>query len=210
MKDKRIILILTCILINCMSHYAFSQSTSKMHLFHSGLLSEVYISKTLYTCKESNHLYIKFRIVNRSEKKIGVDLSDYWEVIFPNQWIIHPIERQIEAVEYQEEPPSFELRKERMKRYLFNNKIPVIEPGEYLEYYRDYDSGKAKNIDLRKGEVLNISFDGVLFITDGEYFELVQCFDESKVYRNMYLMHPLKWDKVPADALIIRQEDESQ
>ena len=58
-------------------------------LIYKGRVVEVWVSKAIFHSPTNNNFFMRFTIQNTSNKTVGIDLSNYWKVIYPNQWGIH-------------------------------------------------------------------------------------------------------------------------
>ena len=58
-------------------------------LFHEGKLATIHIDEALFEADWSDHFFARLTIINTAKEAIGVDLSDYWMVIYPNQWGVY-------------------------------------------------------------------------------------------------------------------------
>ena len=81
--------IFTFILIPFLFLSAKNLQTSSEQLVYKGTFVEIYVEKAIYHSSANQNFLMKFIIKNISDKTIGVDLSDYWKVIYPNQWGIY-------------------------------------------------------------------------------------------------------------------------
>lgn len=57
-------------------------------IIYSDTLVSISAEKVLYEREMSNNFYIKFKIENKTTKTIGVDLTNFYQVIHPWQYCI--------------------------------------------------------------------------------------------------------------------------
>ena len=190
--------------------FSFAQNNADdFQILYFGQMAAITVEKTLYESDSSDHFFIHYRIHNNTHKNIGVNLNQYHHTFYPNQWgiVIAPKrdvidERRIIPEEFND---SIALAMEML--YL-KKQLTIIKPGEFLDYYRDFNNGHKKDVHFKKEEYMYISMDGQLFFTDGEYnfeiahFEHLQHSHPS----DLFLAYPIVWQKIPPNSIIFHED----
>jgi hypothetical protein len=186
---------------------AKSQENKDLHLLGSSEMVEIYVHKKLYE-QDKHHYLMAFTIVNKHSKPVGTSFTNgYWEMFYPNHWIVHDKSNDEFTIEKQNEKlPLDQGRKENLIWDFKTGKMNIINPGDSLTYYR-FVYEKKKYFHIRRGEVISIGIDGQMFFTDGEKCEEINCYEEEKVNRIIDLEYPLVIVPVSSDALIIYKEE---
>jgi len=216
MSKKKIIVVLLTTVIAVMLVFYHSSSrnispiqneiTGKHLVFYSGNMIEITVDSVLYETPKSKNFFVKFLIRNKTHKTIGVDLSDYWKLIYPNQWGVYDTDHRMVIDEIQVIPDTLDQKKkDKMEKSFKANELNNILTGKTITYYREFNAGGKKDITIKQGQYLIISLDGVLHITDGEYFESVFCNGKSNVNRELVIKHPLKWENIPENSLVFQE-----
>lgn len=143
--------------------------------------------------------------MNISNKTVGLDLTDYWKVIYPNQWGFykHPY---IEVVDELQIIPDKTIKKDEIVKKFNSNSLTMIKPLETLEYYRDWN-GNGEKVELKnKEEYLIISVDGQLLVTDGEQLEHLTLNEADEKKRVIVLNYPINHKTIPEKSLNIKNK----
>lgn len=180
--------------------------TGRRHVFYSGNMVDITIDSVLYETPKSKNFFVKFFIRNKTPKTVGVDLSDYWKLIYPNQWGVYDTNYRMVIDESQIIPDSLDQKKkDKMKTFFNAGEMNNILTGKTITYYREFNAGGKKDITIKQGKYLIISLDGVLHMTDGENFESVFCNGKSNVNRELVIRYPLKWQQIPENSLVFQE-----
>lgn len=201
-----IVIILLC------NIFVFSQKQTKnkpkhnRHLFYDGTLVNIYIDKTLYMSKEESFL-IKITIENKTKADLAVDLSNYWKVIYPNQFGKLSTPERTEINERNILPDTLnQKKKDLLIKQFSSNELKRIPSGGKIEYYRNFNGGKKEQVLINKGEYLYISVDGQLFITDGkDKFEHIFVLNNKLVHADLILEYPINWGNISNKDAIIKK-----
>ncbi|RMG75933.1 MAG: hypothetical protein D6707_12825 [Bacteroidetes bacterium] len=193
---------ITCFLVS-----KAQNNKNDLHLLGSSEMVEIYVHKTLYE-QDKHHYLMGFTIVNKHDKPVGTSFTNgYWEMFFPNHWIVHDKSNDEFALEKQNEKlPLDRGRKENLLWDFKTKKMTIINPGDSLTYYR-FVYEKKKYFHIRRGEVISIGIDGQMFFTDGEKCEEINCYEEEKVNRIIDLEYPLTVLPIPPNAFVIYKEE---
>ena len=183
-----------------------NEITGKRHVFYSGKMIDITIDSVLYETPKSKNFFVKFFIRNKTLKTVGVDLSDYWKLIYPNQWGVYDTTYRMVIDEIQIIPDTLDSKKkDKMKKFFRAGEMNNILTGKTITYYREFNAGGKKDITIKQGQYLIISLDGVLHMTDGENFESVFCNGKSDVNRELVIKYPLKWAQIPENSLVFQE-----
>lgn len=174
-------------------------------LIYKGQLVELYIEKAIFHCSTNSNFLLKFTIKNISNKTVGVDLTDYWKVIYPNQWGIYKKPYREVIDETTIIPDTIINRTELLKK--FNNSLlTMIKPNATLDYYRDWN-GSGEKIELKNAEeYLIISVDGLLLFTNGNDFESITLLNADERNRIVVFGYPINNKAIPEKSLIINKK----
>ena len=172
------------------------------NLILKGHFVDIFVDKVIYHSKITNNFLLKIIIKNTSEKTIGIDLSDYWKVLYPNQWGIYNKSYRDEINEIRITPDDNIDKKEVLFKYINGKGLRFIKQGESIEYYREWNgSGEKINL-IDANKYLIISIDGQLLTTDGKDVENVVCKDIIEVV----FSYPIKEKIIDNRSLIIQRQ----
>ena len=179
-----------------------AQTTSKQ-LICKGELVNIYVEKAIFHSPKNNNFLIKVEIKNISNKTIGVDLTDYWKIIYPNQWGISKKPYR-EVIDEGRMIPDTVIDKTDLINKYNNQTLTFIKPNETIAYYRDWN-GSGEKIELTdKKSFLIITIDGQLLLTNGEAVEQIIIGDNEKD-RAIVFNYPIVNKTISANALIINK-----
>ncbi len=179
--------------------------TTSEHLIYKGQLVEVYAEKTIFHSITNNNFLLKFTLKNISNKTIGLDLTNYWKVIYPNQWGFYK-KPYIEVINEIQIIPDKSIDTTKIFKKFKEDSLTMIKPNETLEYYRDWN-GSGENVELKnREEYLIISIDGQLLFTDGVQLEHLTLNEADEAKRVVVLNYPVNHKTVPEKSLIIKQK----
>jgi hypothetical protein len=193
---------LSIILIALLCLSAKNYQTTSEQLIYKGKFVEVYVEKEIYHTPTYENFLMKYTIKNTSDKIIGVDLSDYWKVIYPNQWGIYKTPYR-EVIDERQIIPDKVFDKEALISKYKNNKLTFIKPKKTIEYYRDWNGSGEKIELINKDEYLIISVDGQLLLTDGNEVEHITLTNAKETERVVVFEYPIINKSVPENATII-------
>lgn len=177
--------------------------TTSKHLIYKGRLGEVHVEKSIFLSPTKSTFFMKFTIKNISNKTVGLDLTDYWKVIYLNQWGFYKKPYR-EVIDECQIIPDTAINKNEIIKKFKNNSLTIIKPSETLEYYRDWN-GSGEKVELKnKDEYLIISVDGQLLFTDGEQFEHLTLNEVDETKRAIVLSYPINHKTIPEKSLIIK------
>jgi hypothetical protein len=178
--------------------------TPSEQLIYKGTFVEVYVEKAIYHSLKYENFLMKFSIKNTSNNIIGIDLSNYWKVIYPNQWSISTKPYR-EVIDERQLIPDKIIDKTELLNNYKNNKLIYIKPNETLDYYRDWN-GSGEKIELKnEDEYLIISVDGQLLLTDGKDLEHITLIDAKETERVIVLSFPVLNETISENKLVINK-----
>lgn len=183
--------------------------TESSLLIWNSELCTVQIENVLYEGPNPDYFYIKVEIINTSVNTIGVDLSDKWKIIYPNQWgNLYTPERFV--INEMRIPPDEldSLRAVRLVTDFEKGKLEFIEPAKSFTYYTEFNANGRAAIDETSevGDFFYLSLDGQLFLTDGNKCERISFEDDVHWFGNSVLTKPLVWDEIVNEELIIDRD----
>lgn len=199
--------LISLLLLLCSSH-VFSQTEAiSNHKLYEGSLAIVTIDRALYEIEGSDAFYFKINISNISEHPIGVEADDYWGVLYVSQWVIHKSGKTVDVLEHQYEPEQLTARVRDHIIWKFRmDKMVKLQPGETFSYYRKYDNGLKKDLEIHFGEVASFLIDGQLFVTNGKSIEDINIIDEETVDRQLDIPYPIEFFVIPKDGRILVED----
>lgn len=175
--------------------------TSSNQLIHQGQLVNVYLDKAIYHSPEKENFLLKFIIENKSDSYVGVDLTDYWQVIYPNQWGIYNKPYR-EVINEERMSPDMTINEADITNRYKNKALTFIKPNDKMAYYRDWN-GSGQQVNLTdENSFFIITIDGLLLITDGQSVEQITIGDEEDK-RAIVFKYPIIDRSIPDGALII-------
>lgn len=83
---------------------AAGASEPDWQLLASGRLAQIHAEAALYQAGDTTRCFIHVRISNTTSAPLGVDLTDDWNIVYPNQWTVSPEPRRL-LVDETEIPP---------------------------------------------------------------------------------------------------------
>lgn len=185
------------------SQLSISQD-NKEQLVVSGELANVYVEKCIYNSPKSINFFIQFRIENKTNQQIAVDLSDYWKVIYPNQWGIYPQAYRMIINERRLIPDST-LEKENYLEKFKNQDLTFIEAQETITYYRDWN-GNGEKVTLQDDtNYLILTVDGEVIVTDGNKVERLMI-GEVEEERAIIFEFPVIHRSIPEQAFLVTMQ----
>ena len=177
--------------------------TTCQHLIYKGRLVELYVEKAIFHSTTDNNFLMKFTVKNISSKNIGIDLTDYWKVVYPNQWGIYDKPYR-EVVDEEQIIPDNSINKTEIIKKYQDNSLTMIKPDETIDYYRDWN-GSGETVELKnKDEYLIISVDGQFLFTDGEQIEHLTMNETKEENRLIVLNYPISHLSIPEKSVIIK------
>lgn len=190
---------------------SFAQNDSaELQILYKGQLVSVSVEKTLYEIKKYKHFFIHYQIKNLTENNLGVYTDEYFGLFYPNQWGVIPKPARDVIDERRIVPmPLNDSIVTSLERKFINSQLTLIQPFQTLDYYRDFNSGKKKDVQLKSGEFIYISTDGQLFITNGSQIEHAH-FDDNSWSESkgcsVFLAYPIVWKKIPENSMIFHED----
>lgn len=183
------------------SMWVAGNQTNSDQLIHKGQFVDVYVEKTVFHSERKDNFLMKFKIENRSDRIVGVDLTNYWKVIYPNQWDTYEKPYR-EVVDEERMIPDTVINKADIMEKYNNKTLTFIKPNETIEYYRDWNGSGEKVKLTDKNSFFIITVDGQLLLTDGKSVEQIIIGDEEDK-RTIVVKYPIVNRDIPHEALII-------
>jgi len=162
----------------------------------------VRVPPVLYEKKGHPDFFIRVELQNQSSHDIGVDLSEKWMVVYPNQWggsdlnhrtIIRersPFQKKLDA----------QLRARLMDAFR-SKRLTMLPPGKSVYYYTNFNASGRKEIEAAEGKFILISIKGQLCFTDG-----ADVWDDQPGFdRDLVIQKPVTWATVPENAMVIER-----
>ncbi len=146
-----------------------------------GDLAIVEMELKLYRLEGKDEFFLCFRVFNTSDKVIGVDLRNYWNVIYPNKWGIRQNEHDLDEKRLLFEEPTAQEKAELIKQF-DSGYLVIIQPRETEKYFRDFNGAGFSELEKTKtrGDFVKILLDGQLRVTDGKKVEALHFADQIK------------------------------
>ncbi len=185
--------------------YTLHNVDSSLHIISPVGMITVCTEKAIYHSETYENFLMKFLIVNESDKTVGVDLSNYWNVIYPNQWGIYPNPFREVINEQRLVPDTVNYKTDLIKKFK-EKSLTMIEPHDTVAYYREWNGSGEKINKLTKNEYLIIMVDGQLTATDGAQTQQIILFLTAEHLRAVVFNYPVIVKNVPNKAIIIKNE----
>jgi hypothetical protein len=171
-----------------------------------GKMATVSVAKALFEQKDGKYSLAGFRVTNKTDQTIAVDLRSRNNCVWINQWsAIDTAEREI-IDERRLVRPAFTKEDQAALASDFRTGTLVrIPAGKSVDYYcpfigEDKDSNRAAVERLMTKYVI-LSMDGELRLSDGEQSECLRCGEPGKA--DVSIARPVPWVKVPSGAWIV-------
>ena len=160
----------------------------------------VRIETVLYEKTGHPNFFIHVELRNQTPYDIGVDLSDKWMVLYPNQWGGSDLDYRTVVNERAVVPKELDTQlRARLIEAFKSTRLTVLAPGKSFDYYTNFNAGGRKDIQAAKGKFILISIKGQLFFTDGS-----EVWDKQPS-RDLAIEKPVTWKAVPANAIVIER-----
>ncbi len=196
-----------------------SGATAQMPSWHVIAESElvgVSVERALYEIPDSDEFFVKVQITNRINREIGVELHDYNNVIAPNQWGVHSMDRRVVIDESRIEAARITSKlKGQMITAFKEDQLTFIRPKQSVTYFRSFNGSKSAGRAAIKrhgkdsaGHFLILSIDGQLIFTDGETVNEVNCEWNDKLgphETDVVIKFPITWKPIPKMSLVIER-----
>ncbi|HEY3321236.1 MAG TPA: hypothetical protein VGP72_12270 [Planctomycetota bacterium] len=192
---------------------AVQPDEAQWHQIARGTLSTVHVDRTLFKRDGSTDFLIHVRVTNLTEKPLGVDLRDFWGVIYPNQFGFKQEKaRGVIDERHMIHKPLTDEQKASLVEDFKAGKLASIPAHGSAAYFRRFNrDGSLEMAEKNEGKYLFISLDGVQVLTDGVAVEQISCAWESNdthakngTNTELFISTPVKWERVPTDGRIIR------
>jgi hypothetical protein len=158
------------------------------------------IETVLYEKKDHPNFFIHVELQNQTPYDIGVDLSDKWMVLYPNQWGGSDLNYRTVINERSLVPKESDAQlRARLIEAFTSKRLTVIPPGKSVDYYTNFNAGGRKDIQASEGKFILISIKGQLWFTDGS-----EVWDE-RPNLDLAIEKPATWGTVPQNAFVIER-----
>jgi len=160
----------------------------------------VRIETVLYEKKDHPNFFIHVEVWNQTPYEIGIDLSDKWMVLYPNQWGGSDLDYRTVINEKAMVPKRLDTQlRARLIEAFKSKQLTVLPPGKRIDYYSNFNASGRKALQAAKGKFILISIKGQLVFTDGRDVWDVQ------PSRDLAIMKPVTWKTIPENAIVIEQ-----
>jgi hypothetical protein len=176
-----------------------------------GELATVLVERRLYERSGEEHLLIHVRVENLTARLLGVELRDYWTVVYPNQWgaLAGPTRTVID----ERRMPARALHGRgctSLHQALADGALAVASARGSVEYYREFNASGRADVDAQASErYVYVSLAGQSLLTDGERCEnlTLDWGNEGGIAdSDLLLQAPIAWGTVPADGVVVAPE----
>jgi hypothetical protein len=189
----------------------YPRGENRWHQVFQGRLARVEVERTLYERRKEEDCFIAVRVTNLTNRPIGVDLRNFWDVIYPNSWGFSktPAPEAIEEERIIRQSISANDQKRMMLDYSESRLAPII-PNRSITYFRGFTFGRniRKEIDSAGKQYLIVGLDGALRMTDGQTTEemIFPANDEAAgSARWVAIQLPVTWRTVSRNSLVVEE-----
>ncbi|HNW69939.1 MAG TPA: hypothetical protein PKI01_06025 [Bacteroidales bacterium] len=197
MRKIRIVLLAVFLCFRFYTSVAQDRVQPEQQLFYYGQFAIISIDKQLYLSDTSDYFYIHVSIKNISRNALGIDLSNPWYVLYPNQWQFSDTTFRMDINESQIIPEELTAKKaEEFASKIRDHKLTMVLPGNAFDYYTEFNAEKPKAEEIAKYKYLIVAIDGQMFFTDGTNIEHVKCNGDLNVDRELALKCPFTWQQI--------------
>lgn len=160
-------------------------------------------ARVLYEADGQPHFYLRFRVENRGDRALGVDLRGYHEVLYPNQWgWSHGPRRDVVDETRAVFPPATAERRSELRAAFQGGLLTRVPAHGALEFYRDFNASGRADVERDPAAYLLIAVDGQLLASDGDRVLELHIGDDEAT-RVLALPAPLPWARAPAGAITL-------
>jgi hypothetical protein len=197
MQKIKVIISAVLLCFSFINSMAQEEKQPEQQLFYYGRFAIVTIDKQLYISDTSEYFYIHVNIKNTSGNALGIDLTNPWYVLYPNQWQFSDTTFRMEINESQIIPEELNTKKAaEFAAKIKDNKLTMVLPGNTFDYFTEFNAEKPQEKDLAKYKYLIVAIDGQMFLTDGTNIEQVKCNGDLNVDRELALKCPFIWRQI--------------
>jgi hypothetical protein len=106
------------------------RNEDRWHQVFQGRLAKVEVERTLYERRKDEDCFIAVRVTNATNRPVGVDLREFWNVIYPNSWGFSktPVPGVVEEERIIREPISAADKKRLMLDYANRHLTTIPAP----------------------------------------------------------------------------------
>lgn len=160
----------------------------------------VRIETVLYEANGHPNFFVHVALQNQTPYAIGVDLSDKWMVLYPNQWGGSDLDYRTVIDEGALPPKELDTQlRARLTGAFKSKRLTMIPPHKSVDYYTNFNASGRKDIQATKAKFILISVKGQLCFTDGsDVWDVRPC-------RDLAIKQPVTWKQIPEDGLIIER-----
>ncbi len=197
MQKIRIAILAVLCCFSCFNSMAQGREKPEQQLFYYGKLAIVTIERQLYVSDTSDFFYIHVSIKNISGNALGIDLTNPWHILYPNQWQFSDTTFRTEINESQIIPEEINTAKTtEITKKIKDNKLTMILPAQTFDYYTEFNAEKPNDSEIARNKYLIIAIDGQMIFTDGTNIEHVKCNGDLNVDRELTLKCPFAWQQI--------------
>lgn len=173
----------------------------------------VEVERRLFERPGDDHFLIRVRVRNQGDRVLGMDLRDYWTVVYPNQWGAQSGSRR-EVIDEGRMPAKVldEGRCADLRRAFGAGELALLPVGGAVEYYREFNASGRAEVEVQAVEpYLFVSLAGQVLVTDGDRCGSVTLDwapegERESWETDLVLAAPIGWGVVPADGLVVGSE----
>ena len=173
-----------------------------------GTMAAVELERRLYERAGHEHFFVRVRVRNLTDRPLGLDLRDYWTVVYPNQWGALATERR-DTIDESRMPARVldAARCDDLRRGFVEGTLAALPAGGATEYYREFNASGRADVDAQAVErFLYVSLAGQTLVTDGENSENLPLEwgpSGSTANTDLVLAAPVAWTAVPDGAEVV-------
>jgi hypothetical protein len=176
-----------------------------------GELATVFVERRLYERSGEEHFLIRVRVENLTDRPLGVELRDYWTVVYPNQW--GALAEPTRTVVDERRMPARALHGRgctALHQALADGALAVAAARDSVEYFREFNASGRAGVDAQATErYVYVSLAGQTLLTDGERCENLTLDwgnEGSTADSDLLLQAPVAWATLPEDGVVVAPE----
>ena len=176
-----------------------------LHLVSRSASVHVEVERALYRSSRSPRFFMHVRITNDTDRRLGVDLRNRFNVVYPNQWSASDHPRRDAIDERRLAPSVADAGADDGANAAFaSGALKALAAHATVDYFIDFNAGGAALVDTQTAShpYVLVSMDGVIRTTDGKTPERTNVIPVGGDL-DVVIPAPIVWKEIPSGALFV-------